>query len=164
MSYIYIGKIVNTHGVKGELRLLSDFKYKDKIFKKDFNIYIGKDKIKETIVSYRHHKIFDMIFLEGYSNINEVLKYKGQKAYVLKEDIVLNEDEYLNEDLINLEVYIDNKLIGTIKRIDKYPSHDIILIKGESKDYMVPFIKEFINKIDLDNHKIIINNIKGLIE
>ena len=44
MKFINIGKIVNTHGIKGELRILSDFKYKDKVFKKDFKFYIGKDK------------------------------------------------------------------------------------------------------------------------
>ena len=39
MDYIYIGKIVNTHGIKGEVRILSDFKYKDRIFKNGFNMY-----------------------------------------------------------------------------------------------------------------------------
>ena len=60
MKYVYIGKIVNTHGIKGELRILSDFKYKDKVFKSNMLIYIGKDKIEEKIVSYRKHKNFDM--------------------------------------------------------------------------------------------------------
>ena len=57
MKYIRIGKIVNTHGVKGELRLISDFKYKDKIFVDNFKIYIGKEKIEEKINSYRRHKM-----------------------------------------------------------------------------------------------------------
>lgn len=164
MKYIYIGKIVNTHALKGELKLLSDFKYKDRVFKKNFNIYIGKNKIKETITNYRHHKVFDMICLEGYTNINEVLKYKGEKAYVLKEDISLNENEYLDEDLIGLEVYQKDSLIGSVKRIDKYKANDIIVVKGKNKDYLVPYIDEFIKKIDLNHKKIIINDIKGLIE
>lgn len=164
MKYIYIGKIVNTHALKGELKLLSDFKYKDRVFKKNFNIYIGKNKIKETITNYRHHKVFDMICLEGYTNINEVLKYKGEKAYVLKEDISLNENEYLDEDLIGLEVYQKDSLIGSVKRIDKYKANDIIIVKGKNKDYLVPYIDEFIKKIDLNHKKIIINDIKGLIE
>ena len=48
-EYVYIGKIVNTHGIKGELRLLSDFKYKDRVFLENRKIYIGEDKIEETI-------------------------------------------------------------------------------------------------------------------
>ena len=163
MEYIYIGKIVNTHGIKGEVRILSDFKYKDRVFKSNFNIYIGKDKIKETIISYRHHKVFEMICMDGYNDINEVLKYKGENVYILKSDLVLNKDEYLDSDLVGLDVYVDNKNIGIVKRIDKYPAHDIIVIKGISKEYMVPYVKEFVNDIDLVNKKIIINNIEGLI-
>ena len=49
MDLINIGKIVNTHGIKGELRIISDFEYKTRVFQKGFNLYIGKDKIKEEI-------------------------------------------------------------------------------------------------------------------
>ena len=98
MEYLHIGKIVNTHGIKGEVRLLSDFKFKNKVFVNDFIIYIGKDKIKEVINSYRPHKQFDMITLKGINNINDVLKYKGSKVYILKEDLMLDRDEYLDED------------------------------------------------------------------
>ena len=64
MKYVLIGKIVNTHGLKGEVRILSSFKYKDKVFKKDMCVYIGKDKICEKISGYRYHKIFDMIMMK----------------------------------------------------------------------------------------------------
>ena len=164
MKYIYLGKIVNTHGIKGELRLLSNFKYKNRVFKKDFKIYIGKDKILEEINSYRHHKQFDMITLKGYSNINDVLKYKSLNVYIDKDDLVLNENEYLDEDLINLSVIVDGKCVGKISRIDKNKFQDILVIVSDSKKYLIPYVDEFIDKIDLENHEIIINNIKGLIE
>ena len=164
MKYIYLGKIVNTHGIKGELRLLSNFKYKNRVLKKDFKIYIGKDKILEEINSYRHHKQFDMITLKGYSNINDVLKYKSLNVYIDKDDLVLNENEYLDEDLINLSVIVDGKCVGKISRIDKNKFQDILVIVSDSKKYLIPYVDEFIDKIDLENHEIIINNIKGLIE
>ena len=110
MKYVIIGKIVNTHGLKGEVRILSDFKFKDKVFKKGMNIYIGKDKVCEKINSYRFHKIFDMITMKGYNDIDQVLKYKGDYVFVNKEDIVLNENEYLDEDIVGLNVYVDDKL------------------------------------------------------
>ena len=63
MKYIAIGKIVNTHGIKGEVRLLSSFKFKNKVFKKDMPIYIGNTKKKEIINSYRPHKqVFSLFF------------------------------------------------------------------------------------------------------
>ena len=50
MKYIYIGDIVNTHGLKGEVRLISDFEYKNKVFKKGFKLYIGRTK--EEVIRY----------------------------------------------------------------------------------------------------------------
>ena len=82
MDFLYLGKIVNTHGIKGEIRILSDFKYKEQVFKKGNNIYIGKDKIKEVLNSYRVHKNYDMVTLEGINDINDVLKYKGMNVYI----------------------------------------------------------------------------------
>ena len=102
MELIKIGKIVNTHGIKGELRLLSKFPYKDKVFIKGMNIYIDRN-VKEVISTYRRHKNFDMITMEGYSNINEVLKFKGKFVYVNKDDIKLD-NNYLDEDLIELDM------------------------------------------------------------
>ena len=163
MNLINIGKIVNTHGIKGELRLLSNFKYKDKVFKKDMIIYIGKDKVKEKIISYRKHKQFDMICLEGYTNINEVLKYKGQQAYVNKEDIELADNNYLNEDLIGLEAIVDNKVIGIVHNIEKN-AQELIVIKNNDKEYLIPNNDNFIKEINIKDKKIYINNIKGLLE
>ena len=85
MDYIYIGKIVNTHGIKGELRILSDFEFKEKVFIPGFSFYIGKEKRKEIVKTYRHHKIFEMITMNGYNDIDQVLKYKGDYVFVNKE-------------------------------------------------------------------------------
>ena len=164
MKYIYLGKIVNTHGIKGELRILSNFKYKNRIFKKGFKIYIGKDKLEEEIVTYRPHKQFDMITLKGYNNINDVLKYKSLNVFINKEDLLLNNNEYLDEELIDLSVICDNKCIGKIKKIEKHPHQDIFVIINNDKRYLVPYVDEFIKEINLEKKIIVINNIKGLIE
>ena len=89
MKYVLIGKLVNTHGLKGEVRILSDFKYKDRVFIPGMKIYLGKDKICEEIDTYRHHKVFEMITMVGYNDINEVLKYIGDYVFINKEDIKL---------------------------------------------------------------------------
>ena len=128
MKYVLIGKIVNTHGLKGEVRILSSFKYKDKVFKEGMNIYIGKDKINECITSYRYHKIFDMITMDGYNDINQILKYKGEYIFVNKDDIVLGENEYLDEDIIGMSVYVEGRLLGSVKRIEKHSVNEILVI------------------------------------
>ena len=163
MKYIYIGKIVNTHGVKGEVRLLSNFKFKDKVFKNGMTIYIGKDKTQEIINSYRPHKQFDMITMKGYTNINEILKYKGLKVYINKEDLILNDKEYLDEDLINLNVMIDNKIVGQVIRIETYPHQNLLIVKVGERSCLIPYVSDIIEEINFKEGYIKIKNIKGLI-
>lgn len=163
MKYVYLGKIVGTHGIKGELRILSDFKYKNKVFKKGFKLYIGPEKIEEIIFSYRYHKIFDMVLFENYNNINDVLKYKGCSVFINKEDLILDNDEFLNEEIIGLSVYISNKYIGTVKKIDKFPKETLI-VENEKTHYLIPYVSDIIESINLKERKIVIKDIKGLIE
>ena len=164
MKYVMIGKIVNTHGLKGEVRILSSFKYKDRIFKKGIKVYIGKDKIEEKIKSYRYHKIFDMIVMDGYNDINDVLKYKGEYIFVNKEDVVLNENEYLDEDIIGLSVYVDDRLLGRVNRIDKHLINEILVVKNDEKNYLVPYNFDIILNVDLEKREMRVKNIVGLFD
>ena len=164
MKYIRIGKIVNTHGIKGELRLLSDFKYKDKIFKNNFIIYIGKEKCEERINTYRKHKCFDMITLIGYSNINEVLKYKGEIAFIKKDDLKLKGNEYLDEDLIGFKVIYGDYDNISVVGIEKYPSSDMLKVNYNDTFKLIPITNGIIENIDFSKREIVLKDIKGLIE
>lgn len=163
-EYIYIGKIVNTHGIKGEIRILSDFEKKGKVFVKGMPIYIGRKKEKEVINTYRHHKNFEMITMEGYSDINEVLRYKGLYVYIKKEDLKLEEGEYLETDLINLTVIVDCEEKGFVTDIRDSGHNKFLVIKTDSKEVFIPYQKEFISSVDLENKKITITPIKGMFE
>jgi len=164
MKYVLIGRLVNTHGLKGEVRILSSFKYKDRVFKEGMKIYIGKDKVCEEITSYRYHKIFDMITMKGYYDIDQVLKYKGDYVFVNKEDIVLKENEYLDEDIIGLNVYVDDRLLGRVNRIDKHSVNEILVIKNDEKNYLVPYNFDIILSVDLEKREMKVRNIVGLFD
>jgi len=164
MKYVLIGRLVNTHGLKGEVRILSSFKYKDRVFKKGMKIYIGKDKVCEEITGYRYHKIFDMITMKGYNDIDQVLKYKGEYVFVNKEDIILNENEYLDEDIIGLNVYVDDRLLGRVNRIDKHSFNEILVIKNDEKNYLVPYNFDIILSVDLEKREMKVRNIVGLFD
>ena len=164
MKYVLIGKIVNTHGLKGEVRILSSFKYKDRVFKDGMNIYIGKNKINEKITSYRYHKIFDMITMDGYNDINQILKYKGEYVFVNKEDIILNENEYLDEDIVGLNVFVDDRLLGRVQKIEKHSVNEILVIKNDEKNYLVPYNFDIILSIDLEKREMKVKNIVGLFD
>ena len=114
MKYIFIGRIVNTHALKGEVRIVSDFEFKDRIFKENTLLYIGENKDKEIIETYRKHKQFDMVKFKGIDYINDVLKYKGSKVYIDESILNLKDDEILISELINMDVYNDNKYVGKI--------------------------------------------------
>ena len=164
MEYIKIGKIVNTHGIKGELRIRSDFEYKDRVFIKGFNLYIGKDKIKEEINTYRHHKEFEMVTFNEYNNINQVLKYLKEDVYIIKEDLKLNNDEYLEEELIGFKVMDNNEVVGEVLNITKTsPTNKIMEINYRGKRVLLPYHKDFILKLDLQNRKIEVKLIEGMI-
>ena len=128
--YIYLGKIVNTHGIKGEIRILSDFDYKDIVFKKDFKIYIGKDKQEETINTYRVHKNYDMI-LTG-TNIGlspNLTTYFGDGNY----------SKFSNEELRNILTEIQSISDENLLKEKYNKIYDIY------KNQM-PFISLYFNK------------------
>lgn len=153
---LYIGNLVNTHGIKGEVRIISNFKYKDLIFKPDTYLYINDEKLK--IKTYRKHKNYDMVTFEGYHDINEVLKFKGCKVYINKDDF--NFPGPLNEDLYGKKVYNNGKYIGTLKEIINNGGGELLVVNGK-KEYLIPYVDEFVKNID---ENIELNLIKGFID
>lgn len=159
MNLIVIGKLVNTHALKGEVRIISDFQFKSRVFVPDFKLYIGKDKEEVTIKSYRHHKNFEMCLFHEYNYINDVLKFKGSKVYINRDDLKLGIDEYLDEDLIGLKAIYENNEIGNIKDIINNNGYKLFLIN----DKYIPYNNEFISSIDLNSGVIVFKNLEGLI-
>lgn len=155
MKYIRIGKIVNTHALKGEVRLISDFEYKSRVFKLDNTLYIGQLKTPLKIESYRKHKQFDMIKFVGIDYINDVLKYKGCYVYFNEDDLNLGNDELLVSDYLLMELYNDNNYVGKIEEYRCDNGNEMIRINGK----YIPYNKDFIDKIDKSNKKIYMHDI-----
>ena len=161
MEFIHIGKIVNTHGIKGELRIKSNFEYKDKIFVPGFYLYIGKGYAKEEIVTYRHHKEFEMVTFKGYNNINQVLNYLKMDVYVAKEDLKLNNNEYILEELIGYSIFENGKFYGKVVEI-VYNNINILLKVDGDKEFYIPNNPHFIKRVNQDTKEITTENIEGL--
>lgn len=162
MNLIYVGKIVNTHGIKGEVRLLSNFEEKNLIFKPDFKIYIGDNHEEQTISTYRRHKEFDMLTFKGIEDINLVLKYKGKKVYINKEDLNLKEDEYILEDLIGMKIICNNEEIGIVSDIYDNKAGKLLYVSF-AKNYYIPYNNYYIKQVDVQKKEIHGENIKDLI-
>ena len=160
MNKVYIGKIVNTHGIKGEIRLLSDFPFKDKVFVVGNNILV--DDIEYKINSYRRHKMFDMITLDGYNNINDVLFLMKNKVYFDKDKLVLSDDEILDEDLIKFKVIDEDRNIGKITEIFMASSTNKILRVEFSHEVLIPYNSPIIKSIDKEKKEIHVSLIGGM--
>ncbi len=161
MKYIYIGDIVNTHGLKGEVRLISDFEYKKRVFKENFKLYIGRSHEEVNVNSYRVHKEYDMLTFKDLNSIDDVIIYKGDKVYINRADLKIK--GYFNEDLIGLSVYNGDKYIGKVEYIMKNKAYNILVVTEESTKNLIPNIKEFVSNIDLENKRIDVKEIPGLI-
>ena len=153
MNKIVLGKYVNTHGIKGEIRIKSNFPYKSRVFKIGNEIIIND--IVYVIKSYRVHKEYDMVTLEGINSINEIPFPKNIKVFVDR-DKYLTEKDYLDSDLIGFIVY-NSKIEREVTDII-YLTDTKKLIKT-SEGY-IPF--ELVEDIDLSNKRIKIGEVDGL--
>ena len=158
MDKVFIGKIVSTHGIKGELKILSDFPYKDKVFVVDKKIII--DDKEYTIKSYRVHKNFDMVTLDNYNDINEVLFLLKKNVYVSKDSLSFNDGEILDEDLITYKVLTNTGKVGIIKEIFKASETNKIIRVLFDKEVLIPY--NFIKKIDKYKKEITVELIDGM--
>ncbi len=160
MEKVYIGKIVNTHGIKGEIRILSDFEFKDKAFKVDTNIIIDDTNYK--ITSYRKHKNYDMVTLEGFTNINDVLFLLRKKVYKEKDELKLSSNEILDEDLLNFKVIDQDNNIGSITEIFYASETNKLLRVLFDKEVLIPVNSPIIKNIDSNKKEVLVELIEGM--
>ena len=158
MDKVYIGKIVSTHGIKGELKILSDFDFKDRVFVVGKKIII--DDKEYTIKSYRVHKNFDMVTLDDYKDINEVLFLLKKDVYVSKDELSFNDGEILDSELMEYKVLTNTGKVGIIKEIFKASETNKIIRVLFDKEVLIPY--SFIKKIDKSNKEVIVELIDGM--
>ena len=158
MDKICIGKIVSTHGIKGEIKILSDFPYKDKAFRVENPIMIDNKIYK--INSYRVHKKFDMITLDNYNNINEVLPLMKQKVYIDRSVLDLKDDELLDEDLLEYKVIDQDNNEGVIEEIFLAGGNNKVLRVMFKKEVLIPY--SLIKEINSDSKTITVELIEGM--
>ena len=156
MNKLYIGKIVNTHGIKGELRI-KDYltkKQRQEIFKIGSNLIIDDNVYK--ITSYRTHKDYDMVTFLGFTNINEVLFLKGKMVYKSRDEINLNNEDILDSELITYKVVTTDNCSAKILDIEETGNnYKILRLLIDKKQVLVPYHKDFV-KIDSNKKEVIV--------
>lgn len=160
MDKVYIGKIVSTHGIKGEIRILSNFPYKNKVFQIDNSLWIDDKEYK--IKSYRIHKNYDMVSFYNYDNINDILFLLQKKVYFAKEQLHLSDKEILDEDLIQYKVITKDGQKGFIKEIFMASETNKILRIELDREVLIPISSPMIKEINKENKVIVIELIEGI--
>ena len=157
---IYIGKTVSTFGIKGELKVISDFEYCDRAYQVNKKILINN--IEHVISGIRYHKNYVLLKIDNLNNINDILKYVGFNIYIKRIDLCLKESEYLYKDLINSEVIDDdNTKLGKI--IEVLNGNNVLIKVKGSKEFLIPLIDNYISKFDLNKKILYTKNAKELI-
>lgn len=161
-----IGQIVNTFGIKGQVKVVP---FTDEITRFDYlkSVYV---KTKKNIKQYeveevKYHKNFVLLKFKGINNMEEAETIRDSFLEVDREDAIpLEEDTYYIVDLIGLEVYSDeNKLLGKLEDIFNTGSNDIYVVKDElGKQLLLPAISDVIKQINIEEGKIIVHLIEGL--
>ncbi len=163
----YIGKIVNTQGIKGEVRILSNSDFKDIRFAVGNKLQVKGLNFTENIVIEKHFqkKNFDIIKMEGINNINDALKYKNSQIFaekLLDED--LEDGQHFIDDIIGLNaVDQDNNLLGKVVDVKIGGYQDLLVIENENKKKsLIPLVDEFV--LEVTEQVITLNIIEGLID
>ncbi|MFL0268251.1 ribosome maturation factor RimM [Candidatus Clostridium radicumherbarum] len=153
-EFISIGQIINTHGLKGELKV---FPLTDDIrrFRKLNEIYI--DNVIKKVIWCKLQADKVIMKLEGIETIEEALKLKNKYIEVKREDAVeLSEGEYFIADIIGCTVYDKNKVeLGVVSDVIQTPSNDVYWVKGKN-ELLIPALKHVVRSISIENKEIII--------
>ena len=167
VTHFKIGKIVNTQGLKGEVRVYS---YTDDIERFDEleTFYLGKDlETKWEVERVRYKGNMVIMKIKGIDRVEEAEKLRDKFMYVSREDSrELEEEEYFIADMIGLEVYtVAGEHVGTLKDVLQYAANDVYVIKGEEdKEYLIPAVMKFVPEINMEEKKMIIDPIKGMLD
>ncbi|AOY77337.1 ribosome maturation factor RimM [Clostridium formicaceticum] len=166
MKYLKVGKILNTHGLKGEMKIFSLTDYDERFEELEW-VYIEgyEERFYINKVKYRPKDI--LLSFKDYGDINLVEKFKGRYLLIdesQKRD--LPEDTYYIADIIGLAVYtLQDEYLGKVVQVLQAGSNEVYIIKDDKgKEIMIPAVKEFMPEISLEKGKIIVRPIEGMIE
>ncbi|WP_239617080.1 ribosome maturation factor RimM [Cohnella mopanensis] len=165
-----IGKIVNTHGIKGELKIYPQTDFPEVRFKVGNKLMMFPPEsgapIEIEIVAAREQKTMYIVKIKGYDNINQVEKYKGWELKVNENDRVpLPEGEYYFRDILGCEVITEeDELLGTVTDILSPGANDVWVVKlAKGKELLLPVIDDVVLDVDVAARKIKVHLMEGLL-
>ena len=171
MTFYRIARIVNTYGIKGQLKVLLDTDFVEERFAVGNQLLIvdGQKSVAQvTVANFRPQKGAYVVGFEEYQSINQVEVFKGLELAIDQADQApLEEDSYYHHQIIGLEVFDqEGQVVGVIKDIMPLPANDVWVVKPAhaGKEILLPFIEDVVKEVDLDNQRVVIERMEGLID
>ncbi|WP_066318511.1 ribosome maturation factor RimM [Bacillus sp. FJAT-29814] len=169
-KWFNVGKIVNTHGIRGEVRVVSRTDFPDQRYKTGNKLYLFLPKADEplelTVKGHRTHKNFDLLMFEGYENINLVEKFRDGILKVPQSQLAeLEEDEFYYHEIIGcLVATTKGEELGKITDILSPGANDVWVVKGKGgKEILIPYIEDVVKKVDVKEKVVLIEPMEGLL-
>ncbi|MEB1810063.1 MAG: ribosome maturation factor RimM [Bacillaceae bacterium] len=170
-NWFKVGKIVNTHGIRGELRIISTTDFEEERYAPGAELFIEHPDLRELVPviveSHRKHKNFDLLTFEGHTNISQVEKFKGGTLKVSEDALgELDEGEFYYHEIIGCQVYTnDGTELGKIKEVLSPGANDVWVIQSKAggKDILIPYIDDVVKEVNVAEKKVTIELLEGLI-
>ncbi len=162
-EYLEAGKIVNVHGIKGEVKimpytdvpeLLCEF---DRLFLDRKEIFIERSRVAKNMIIAK---------LDGIDTPEQAEKLRNKILYMHRDDLELDDDTYFIQDLIGIEVKdADTDVVyGKITDVMQTGANDVYVIRGNGREYLVPAIADVVVSTDIDANLMTIRPLEGLFE
>ena len=166
-DFLQVGKITSTHGLKGEVKVYPLTEYPER-FEEFDRVFLdtGKEKKQLEITNVRYFKNLVILKFKGIDDINDIEKYKGFSLWIDKEDAqTLGDNEYFVDDLLDMDVVLeDGSTFGVLYDVMETGANDVYVVKTpDNKEVLLPAIKECILDIDVENRKITVHLMPGLV-
>ncbi|MFF2908520.1 ribosome maturation factor RimM [Paenibacillus sp. NPDC057934] len=167
-----VGRLVNTHGIRGEIKILSHTDFPDVRFAPGKKLIVipadGSPRFDVIVDAAREHKGMYIVRLKGYTNINQIEKYKGSMLKVPSDDLVeLPENEYYFHQIVGCDVYTednDSQPLGTITEILQPGANDVWVVKPpKGQDILIPVINDVVVDVDIETKRIKVRLMEGLL-
>ena len=156
LPYIEAGEIVTTHGVRGEVKVLSWLDSPEMLCEFDRCRISGREYVMDSV---RVQKTCNLVKLRGVDTMEDAQKLRGKTMDLYREDI--SDELIFAAELVDVEVYADGACIGKIKEVLDYPGNSVYVVQGE-REYLIPAVKEFILSTDLERNQMQVKLLKGM--
>ena len=165
MDWYTVGKVVNTHGLYGEVRVVVVTDFPELRFKVGGKVYALDEEL--TISSMRQHKNFYLLKFDGFENIHVVERFKGIDLKVSRaQQQTLDDHEFYYHEVIGCMVFTDDgERLGTVTDIYAPGANDVWAIKRtDGSEVLIPYIEDVVQSVDVENKKVVIRVMEGLLD